>query len=98
MFRSSRFSPRPTKANSVPAIAGPESSNNAVAIPIMPRLIGSSIAFLPDAHGRSIAIILRKEAQRLERWTVTFRKPIAASVSSRVTPSSEGNAESDSEI
>ena len=35
------------QGESVLAIAGPESSNNAVAIPIMPRLIMLSIVFLP---------------------------------------------------
>jgi hypothetical protein len=35
------------QGESVAAIADPESSNNAVAIPIMPRLIMLSIAFLP---------------------------------------------------
>jgi hypothetical protein len=34
------------QGESVAAIAGPESSNNAIAIPIMPRLIMLSIAFL----------------------------------------------------
>src|ERR1700686_2166053 len=47
------------QGESVPAIAGPESSNNAVAIPIMPRLIMLSIAFLPVASSLTSCPLLK---------------------------------------
>jgi len=48
------------QGESVAAIAGPESSNNAVAIPIMPRLIMLSIAFLLLTSSRTSCPLHRR--------------------------------------